>query len=82
MKCTLAMVVGLMLLMPAATNAQPAPVTPLADEPRILQKAMQRVEARTGGPDDEPSEGFFVEMGQMITGSGWVSAGLSKGGRG
>lgn len=68
-------VAGLVLAASGAVAAQSPPVTPLADEPRILEKAMARIEARAGNPDDDPPEGFFVEFGQMITGSGWISAG-------
>jgi hypothetical protein len=61
----------------AAAEAQTAPEAPLPagifDEPRIIGRAADLAEKRTG--ESEKKDGFFLETGNMITGSGWVSAG-------
>jgi hypothetical protein len=73
----------LVLLMLAAVSeaqdrrapAAPPPERPVFfDEPQAMQAGFDVLERRmpTGGT---PRSGFYVETGQMITGSGWVSAG-------
>jgi hypothetical protein len=46
----------------------------LLSEPGFITKAINRVdsELNQGG---EPRDGFYPELGNMITGSGWISAG-------
>jgi hypothetical protein len=44
----------------------------MVPEPSILSKLALSTEATIGR---EPSDGFYVETGKMITGSGWLSAG-------
>jgi hypothetical protein len=46
----------------------------LLDEPSFITKAINRAdrELNQGG---EPKDGFYPELGNMITGSGWISAG-------
>lgn len=73
------------LLSPAAGFAQtpsppdaktPAVVEPLFAEPRLLASAMARLAKRGGASENAaPKDGFYAELGHMITGSGWISAG-------
>lgn len=63
---------------PALAFAQPSATPRTGDglfkEPKAISRAAAFAEKRMGG-DGSPDEGFFVETGQMITGSGWISAG-------
>lgn len=45
----------------------------LFDEPRLVEKGAQLAEKYTA--EREQKDGFFVETGNMITGSGWISVG-------
>jgi hypothetical protein len=56
------------------TSAPSASAAGLLTEPSFITKAINRAdrELTQGG---EPSDGFYPELGNMITGSGWVSAG-------
>jgi hypothetical protein len=63
---------------PAARPADTTDPSPsqsgLLSEPSFITKAVNRAdsELNQGG---EPRDGFFPELGNMITGSGWISAG-------
>jgi hypothetical protein len=59
---------------PADTTSPPASQTGLLSEPTFLTKVIDRAESELyqGG---EPKDGFYPELGNMITGSGWISAG-------
>jgi hypothetical protein len=61
------------------SNAQEASARGLFDEPGKLRKGIQFGARRMGG--DETGErttksGFYPEMGNMVTGAGWISAGV------
>jgi Omp85 superfamily domain len=61
---------------PALTCAQTAPAAPrepLFEEPQLIANGMARAEKFSG--DGTAKDGFYPELGQMITGSGWISAG-------
>src|SRR5262245_31049619 len=45
------------------------------EEPKIMQTGFDVLERRMPERGGEPRSGFYLETGQMITGSGWVSAG-------
>src|ERR1700680_746410 len=58
----------------ADTTGPSASQSGLLSEPSFLAKAINRADSelnQSGGPKD----GFYPELGNMITGSGWVSAG-------
>src|SRR5262245_40685732 len=59
----------------APATVSPAPVaTGFFTEPRILTSVIDAADRRVGedrGKDDGP----YVELGNMITGAGWISAG-------
>jgi hypothetical protein len=59
---------------PADTTGPSASDPGLVSEPSFITKAIERFdsELNQGG---EPKDGFFPEFGNMITGSGWISAG-------
>jgi hypothetical protein len=70
---------------PAAVRAQepstvialppsPAPQPGLLREPRFITKAVAYFDRKTPQVG-EPKDGFYLEMGNMITGAGWLSAG-------
>ena len=59
---------------PSAPPQTTAP-TPLFSEPRFVTKAMARVEDFGDKKGEAPREGFYPELGGMITGSGWIAAG-------
>jgi hypothetical protein len=46
----------------------------LLEEPSFIARAIKRTD-RELTQDGEPKDGFYPELGNMITGSGWVSAG-------
>ena len=75
------------LISVAAADAQPSPDPtapppagaaderrPFFEEPSILTKALARVE-KLDTETDQPKDGFYPELGHMITGSGWISVG-------
>ena len=70
---TLAAATAVATVAPAQTSA--TDVAPLFGEPRLITNAMARIEKF--GADDlgQPSDGFYPELGQMITGAGWISVG-------
>ena len=83
-----ALLVSLALTTPAAaqdsSSPQSAPPAPAAvttesrhwlPEPRILAQAVEMFGTRFHERTTGSSEGFYPELGGMITGSGWVSAG-------
>jgi hypothetical protein len=48
----------------------------LFDEPRRLEKAMDfAVELSPGAEGGKAKNGFYPELGEMVTGAGWISAG-------
>ena len=59
---------------PADTTGPAASQSGLLSEPSFMTKAIDRAdnELNQGG---EPKDGFYPELGNMITGSGWISAG-------
>jgi hypothetical protein len=59
---------------PPDTAGPSASQAGLLSEPGFITKAINRTdsELNQGG---EPKDGFFAEFGNMITGSGWISAG-------
>jgi hypothetical protein len=76
---------------PAVVSAQAAPAPapagqaePVAEprglfvEPRGLAKGIEFAEGRLGGGDngDRVKPGFYPELGNMVTGAGWISAGV------
>jgi hypothetical protein len=56
------------------TTGPSASASGLLNEPSFITKAINRAdrELSQGG---EPRDGFYPELGNMITGSGWISAG-------
>src|SRR6202521_785838 len=46
----------------------------LLAEPSFITKAINRTDSELN-QSGEPKDGFFPELGNMITGSGWISAG-------
>jgi NhaA family Na+:H+ antiporter len=66
-----ATIIALVLLTPALAAAQ----TPLFGTIDSLSKGMDYVE-KLAGPGDRPTRsGWYPEVGQMITGAGWISIG-------
>jgi hypothetical protein len=59
---------------PAETADQSASQSGLLVEPSFMAKAIDRAdrELNQGG---DPKDGFFPELGNMLTGSGWISGG-------
>jgi hypothetical protein len=47
----------------------------IAAEPQILSRGIAVAERRLNASNGPPSDGFFIDFGNMITGSGWLSAG-------
>jgi hypothetical protein len=60
-----------------AQDAAPAePALGLLQEPTPITRVVSLAERRTAGPlRPSPPDGLFVDMGNMIIGSGWISAG-------
>jgi hypothetical protein len=56
-------------------TAQPPDRPAFFEEPRLLRDAMARVEKFAGDGRDGGKDGFYPELGHMITGAGWISAG-------
>jgi len=46
----------------------------LFDEPSFITKGVNLFDRRTN-PSRGPKDGFYIELGNMITGAGWISAG-------
>ncbi len=59
---------------PAAEATPPAEQRGFFPEPGVITRALDFADSRMnrGG---EPKDGFYPELGNMITGSGWISAG-------
>ena len=54
----------------------PQPAPGLLTEPELLTKGANLLERRVAAASVEtPSDGFFIDFSNMITGSGWISAG-------
>src|SRR6266849_11041938 len=53
---------------------RPASQSGLLAEPSFITKAINRAD-RELTQSGEPKDGFYPELGNMITGSGWISAG-------
>ena len=84
------MPIAALLVVGAASGVEAGQVTPLPvaalpagqpngprglfETPRHIRQATELWEQRTGGLL-EPSEGFFLQMGDMVTGSGWPAFG-------
>lgn len=47
----------------------------LFKEPRILRKGISWIEGFGNDETGQPKDGFYAELGHMITGAGWISAG-------
>lgn len=62
------------LLAAAPVFAQDAP-SALLPEPGFLTGAVDRVTRMKGDEATRPRDGFYPEMGHMITGAGWISLG-------
>ena len=62
---------------PGAGGSAPEP-RGLLDEPRPLAKGLDFAGRRlsAGGDGGKPKTGFYPELGNMVTGAGWISAGL------
>ena len=56
---------------PGTTESRPG----LLIEPRGITKAIDLFNRRTSKGETEPKDGFYVELGNMVTGAGWLSAG-------
>lgn len=66
------------IVFPSAVFAQRAvsdAQQPLFSEPRIIGDTLARLQNFGGDDTGRPKDGFYPELGQMITGSGWISAG-------
>ena len=73
-----ALLLGLMLAPPtfAQTNDIPQPAPGLFTEPQSMTKGANLLDRRVAaGSVENPSDGFFVDFSNMITGAGWISAG-------
>jgi hypothetical protein len=47
----------------------------LFPEPKLLTQAIEFGVSKLSDTDEEPKNGFYPELGNMITGSGWISIG-------
>jgi surface antigen Omp85-like protein len=60
------------------SNLPPGWITPtprgFVAEPGLLTRLIRTSES-TAGDDREPADGLYAEMGNLITGEGWISAG-------
>jgi outer membrane protein assembly factor BamA len=64
------------ITLPGTSAAQPpADTNPLFDEPRLIVKTMTWIEDFNNDESGEPHDGFYPELGNMITGAGWISGG-------
>jgi Omp85 superfamily domain len=70
----------------AGSAAQQAPTTTapgkepdlapgLVPEPHAMSRAVDFAGHLLGGDDSSPKDGFYPDLGDMITGAGWISAG-------
>ncbi len=75
MKIHIGLALTLAIGLPITSAAQSQPTKALLNEPRLLEKAMSLAEGFGTNEDGIPDDGFYVELGHMITGSGWISAG-------
>jgi outer membrane protein assembly factor BamA len=57
-----------------AQDAPAASQSGLLDEPAVLTSVINRTDSE-GNQGAEPKDGLYPELGNMITGSGWVSVG-------
>jgi hypothetical protein len=62
------------VMWPVLTWGQTA-LTPIVDEPRLLTTAMSLIEEYNTDGMGEPRDGFYPELGPLITGAGWITAG-------
>jgi hypothetical protein len=73
--------VFLLLFRAEIINAQTSPEPPasggsgLLPEPHAIAEGASFAERFLGEPEGTPKDGFYPEFGNMITGSGWISAG-------
>src|SRR5262252_2377110 len=47
----------------------------LFGDPKVLARGIDYVTERLGDDFGEPTSGFYPELSNMVTGSGWISAG-------
>jgi outer membrane protein assembly factor BamA len=66
---------GFAIASPALAQSSASEQTPLFDEPRIIAKTMSWVEDFGRDESGAPKDGFYPELGHMITGAGWISVG-------
>jgi hypothetical protein len=70
----------------ASSAAQQSPTTPsppqdtelapgLLSEPRVIGRAVDLASPLLGGKESSSKDGFYPQMGDMVTGAGWISAG-------
>jgi hypothetical protein len=60
---------------PQVVQEQP-PYAGFVSEPRVLRKGINwAVDVFGDGGGRPPADGFYAEMGNMLTGAGWISAG-------
>jgi outer membrane protein assembly factor BamA len=62
---------------PATTSPSQAsdPAPGLVPEPQVMTRAVSFASRWLGGDDSSPKDGFYPDVGDMITGAGWISAG-------
>jgi hypothetical protein len=70
---TAATALGLMLAIVTGASAQEA--AGLLPEPRLLEKAVNFIDQFKSDEADVDRTGFYPELGNMITGAGWISLG-------
>src|SRR5712692_11213400 len=59
---------------PADTTGSSVSRPGLVPEPSFITKAINRADSELN-QSGEPKDGFYPELGNMITGSGWISGG-------
>jgi surface antigen Omp85-like protein len=70
----------------ASSAAQPSPATTspsqetglppgLVPEPHPMTRAIELASRWLGGGDTTPKDGFYPDMGEIVTGAGWISGG-------
>ena len=70
-----AVLIAALALLPARVSGQATQGAPgLLPEPRALKNAINFVNEMKAD-DGRPSEGVYPELGQMVTGAGWISLG-------
>ena len=60
---------------PAAAAAPAAERPAIFDEPHVLEKAISWAERFGRNESGRPKDGFYPDLGHMVTGAGWISAG-------